>query len=97
MEIDPTTMGTVALIATFLVPLVSLIKKPTWSRQAKYALGLAAALLSTIIGAVINGDIGSVSEFVAYLSTGLASAQTVYNLYFVDTDVNESLEQRDLF
>lgn len=84
-------VGTAAILAIMLMPLVSLLKKPTWSRQAKYLLGMAAALVCAIAGAFVDGHVKSAGEFVAYLGVSLATSQTIYNLYFKDTEVQQEL------
>jgi hypothetical protein len=90
---DGAALGTAALLSVFLMPIVSLIKKPTWRHEAKYLLGMAAALLAAIVGAFVDGSVKSVAEFVPYFGTALASAQTLYNLYFGNTEANKKLEE----
>lgn len=90
---DGAGLGTSTALAMFLVPLVSFIKKPTWSRQAKYLLGMVAALVCAVVGALVDGDVKSVGEAVAYFSTALATSTTLYTLYFKDTDLEVKLEE----
>lgn len=89
--VDPAGLGTAAIIATFLVPMLSFIKKPEWSHQAKYLLGMVGALVAASVGAVVDGDVTNVAEFVPYFGTAFASAQTLYNLYFTNTKTEEKL------
>lgn len=84
-------LGTSAVLALFLVPIVSMIKRPTWSKQAKYLLGMLASLICAAVGALIDGDVKSVSEFVAYAATALAVSQTIYTMYFENSDLEERL------
>lgn len=89
---DGAGLGTATSLAVFLVPVVSMIKKPTWSRQAKYLVGMLAALLCAVVGSLVDGEVKSLSEGVAYFGTALAASQTLYNLYFKDTELETKLE-----
>ena len=89
--VDPAGLGSAALVATFLVPLVSLIKQPNWRHEAKYLLGLFAALIAAFAGALIDGNITNVSEVIAYFGTAFASAQSLYNLHFTKTNLEAKL------
>ena len=89
---DGAALGTSAALALFFVPIVSFIKKPTWSHQAKYLLGMVAALICAVVGAFSDGDVKNVGDFMAYFGTAVTSSQVLYNLYFKDTDLNASLE-----
>lgn len=91
---DSTALGTAAVIAAVLVPLVSLIKKPSWSTEAKHMLGLGSALVAAIAGAVVDGHVNSVNELIPYLTTAFTTAQTLYVLYFSKTDLNTKLENK---
>lgn len=86
-------LGTAAALAVFLMPLVSFVKKPNWSRQTKYLLGMAVALVCAAVGAVVDGNVKTWSEGVAYFTVALATSQTLYNLYFKDTDLETRLEE----
>lgn len=88
---DGEALGVSTALAAFLVPMVSLIKRPYWPRQAKYALGMAAAFVCAIAGALVDGNVKTPSEFGAYAATALATSQTIYALYFADTALEERL------
>lgn len=90
-EVGTGEFGTAAVIAAFLVPLVSLIRKNSWSRQTTYLVGMAAALVSAFAGALVDGNISSGQEFVATFAVSLATSQTLYNLYFKNTELNATL------
>jgi hypothetical protein len=91
---DATALGTAAAIAMILVPVVSLIKRPTWSPQAKYLLGMAAAFVAAVAGAFVDGNFSNVQDFAAYFGTALASSQTLYTLHFENSKLEA--EVRDL-
>lgn len=92
--IDAGSLGTSAVIATALIPVVSLIKNPTWGRQAKYALGMVAAVVAALLGAVIDGGLdGGWQAIGVRIATALATSSTIYNLYFENTNLNDRLEQ----
>jgi hypothetical protein len=93
---DSGGLGTAAMLAVFLMPVVSLIKKPTWSRQVKYLVGMVAALICALAGTVIDGNVKSWGEFLAYFSVSLATSQTLYQMYFKDTEIEEKLENTEL-
>lgn len=92
--IDPGALGAAAVVAAFLVPVVSLIKRPTWSDKTKYALGMVAALVSAIVGAVIDGNVKNLAEGLAYFGTALATSNALYTLFFRDTAINQALGER---
>ena len=91
---DGSGLGTAAALAVILMPVVSLIKRPSWPDQAKYLLGMAAALICAIAGALVDGQVKSPSEFVAYLGVSLATSQTLYTMYFKDTDMQKNLAEK---
>lgn len=90
MEIE--ALGSAVFVATLLVPFVSLIKKDSWSTQARQAVALGAALVAAIVGAFVDGNVDSVSEFVAYLGTARIVAETLYVQVFGGTALNRKLE-----
>lgn len=93
-NIDAGNLGTSAVIATALIPIVSLVKNPSWGRKAKYTLGMVAAFIAAVLGAVVDGGLeGGWQEIVARLAASLATASTIYNLYFENTTLNDKLEQ----
>lgn len=89
---DTQALGTAAAIALVLVPLLSLIKRDSWSTQIRQTVALAAALVAAIGGALIDGNISNVGEFVAYLGTARLVAETLYTQYFGGTTLNARLE-----
>lgn len=89
---DTQSLGTAAAIAMVLVPIISLIKRDTWSTQVRQIVALAAALVAAIGGALVDGNISNVGEFVAYLGTARLVAETLYTQYFGDTPLNARLE-----
>lgn len=88
---DGNALGTAAVVAAFLMPIISLIKKPTWSIEAKHILGMAAALIAAVVGAVVDGHVNTVQEFIPLFGTSFVSAQTLYTLYFSKTQMNATL------
>lgn len=86
-----TGAGTAALLAVFLVPFVSLIKRPTWGTKANYAVAMAAALVCAIAGAAVDGQVTSWSTLIANLGVALGTSQTIYMLYFADTNAETVL------
>lgn len=90
MELE--AMGTATAIAVILVPFVSLIKRDTWSDKAKQALGLGAAFVAAIIGAVVDGNVNNLGEFIAYLGVARLVAETLYTQHFSGTALNSRLE-----
>lgn len=93
---DAGGLGTAALVATLLLPLVSLIKQPTWSANAKQALGLAAALVAAVIGALVDGNVNTWQEGIALLGTARLVADTVYAQFFRETQFNETLTEKSI-
>lgn len=91
---DGNALGISALAAMFLMPLVSLIKKPSWSTQAKQLLGLSAAFVAAMAGAVVSGDLTTSNweAIIAYIATARMTAETLYTQYFGNTEVNAKLE-----
>lgn len=88
---DSAGFGTTAIIAAALVPLVSYIKRPTWDSKTNYGVGMAAAMIAAIIGALVDGNVTNVGQALVLIATALGTSQTVYTLYFRDTAVNEKL------
>jgi hypothetical protein len=84
-------VGTTALLASVLVPLVSYIKKPTWSDRAKYAIGMVAAVVAAVVGAFADADVNSWQEVLTLVLVALGTSQTIYNMYFRDTSINTKL------
>lgn len=91
--VDPTALGSAALVATFLVPLLSFIKRPSWSSEAKQALALAGALVAALVGAVVDGSINNATELIAYFGTASVTAQTLYGMYFKKTALEKKLAE----
>lgn len=89
---DGNSLGTAAIVAVFLVPIVSLIKRPTWRLEAKHLLGLGAALVAAIVGALVDGHVNTLQEFIPLVGTAFMTSQSLYALYFNDTKLNEKLE-----
>lgn len=89
---DASGLGTSAALAVFLVPLVSFVKKPTWSYRVNYLIGMVVALVCAIVGALADGHVNNLSSAVAYFGTALATSQTIYSLYFKDTNLETKLE-----
>lgn len=83
--------GTTALIAVGLVPLVSLIKRPSWSARVNYAVGMVASIIAATVGTVLDSSNLTARDWVTNIFVGLGSAQTVYMLYFRETGVNDDL------
>lgn len=88
---DYTALGTTGIIAIMMIPLVSIIKRPSWGTKINYLIGMGAALVAALIGGVVDGKIKKPSEALAYIGTAYASSQMVYNLVFKDTQVNADL------
>ncbi len=89
---DGNSLGVAAIVAVFLVPVISLIKRPTWSVEAKHLLGMVAAIIAASVGALVDGHVNTIQEFIPYVGTAFTTAQTLYTLYFRDTSVNAKLE-----
>lgn len=91
---DAGELGTTAAIATFLVPFVSLIKRPTWGRKLNTAISMAASMVAAIAGAAIDGKLTGGTELLSQFGVAFATSQVVYQLYFRDSDINEKLESK---
>jgi hypothetical protein len=91
---DQAGLVTATAMALFLVPIVSFIKKPSWSTRAKYLLGMGTALFCAVVGALVDGEVNSTAEAVAYFGTALAASQTLYTLYFADTGLEATLRAK---
>jgi hypothetical protein len=89
---DGAALGTAAVIAAFLMPVISLLKKPTWSTSFSHVVALVAALIAAVAGAYVDGSVHTVGELVPYMGTAFATSQTLYTLYFSKTEVNAKLE-----
>jgi hypothetical protein len=87
-------LGTAALVATFLIPIVSLIKQDTWRPEFRQLLGLAAALVAAIVAGLVDGELklDNWETIFAYFATARVVAETIYTQYFKNTEVNEKLE-----
>lgn len=92
--VDGNSLGTAALVAMFLVPIVSLIKRDNWSDQVKQLLGLGAALVAAVIAGAVDGTLSfdSWESIVAYFGTARLVAETLYSQYFRNTALNTRLE-----
>jgi hypothetical protein len=88
---DGTNLGTSAVIATLLVPVISLVKRPSWNPKAVHALSLVAALLAAVIGTVVDNKPANKAEFIASLGTAFTASQVVYAQFFSGTSMNEKL------
>lgn len=89
---DAQALGTAATIALILVPVISLVKRDSWSTQVRQTVAIAAALVAAIGGAIVDGNISNLGEFVAYLGTARLVAETLYTQYFGGTTLNARLE-----
>jgi hypothetical protein len=90
---DSAALGTTAVIAAVMVPIVSLIKTDKMTSKQRYALGLAASFVAALIGGVVDGHVKDVKGAVAYLGTAVAVAQTVYGLFFKDSGLDQKLTE----
>jgi hypothetical protein len=87
-------LGTAALVATFLIPIVSLIKQDSWRPEARQLLGLVAAFVAAIVAGLVDGDLklDNWEAIFAYFATARVVAETVYAQYFNKTEANAKLE-----
>ena len=83
--------GTVAVIGMILVPIVSLIKQPSWSPKINHMLGIVASIVATVVGTLIDNSGMGWKELLPRFTTAFATSQVIYNLYFGDTKMNETL------
>lgn len=90
---DSAALGTTAVVAAVMVPLVSLIKTDKMTPKQRYALGLAASFVAAVIGGVVDGQVKDIKGAVAYLGTAVAVAQTVYGLFFKDSSLDQKLTE----
>jgi peptidoglycan/LPS O-acetylase OafA/YrhL len=88
---DGSVIGTTAIIASFLVPVVSYLKRKGWTDRQKYLLSLVAAFVAALAGALVDGHVNNWREAVPLVGTALATSQTVYALYFRNTEINQKL------
>jgi hypothetical protein len=88
---DGTALGTAAVVAGLLVPVVSFVKRAQWSSKVNYVIGFVAAFVAAAVGAVVDGNVQNVKEFIPYIGTAFATAQTVYQLYFGGTALDQKL------
>lgn len=91
---DGASVGMTAVIAAALVPLVSLVKRPTWTAKQSYVVGMVAAIIAAVAGALLDGGVKNWQEGLALALTALGTSQSVYVLYFRDTDINETLSNK---
>jgi ABC-type branched-subunit amino acid transport system permease subunit len=91
---DSAAVGMTAVIAAGLVPLVSLIKRPTWTTRQSYLVGMIAAIVAAVLGALLDGNVKTWQEGLTLALTALGTSQSVYMLYFRDTDINETLSKK---
>lgn len=91
---DAGSLGTAALVATFLIPIVSLIKKDTWRDEFKQLIGLAAAFVAAVVAGAIDGQLSfdSWESIFAYFATARVVAETLYTQYFRSSGLNARLE-----
>lgn len=91
---DGNALGTAALVATFLMPIVSLIKKDHWRMEVKQLLGLAAAFVAAVVAGLVDGELSldNWESIIAYFATARVVAETLYTQYFKDTEANAKLE-----
>lgn len=86
-----TAMGTTALVAAALVPVVSLVKRASWSKKQNYLVGMIAAMIAAVVGALADGHVTTWQQALTQVLVGLGTAQTVYTLYFKDTNLDKKL------
>lgn len=84
-------LGTTAVIAMFLVPIVSLVKRPNWSTKVNYVLGMVAALIAAIAGMIVDNHGKTWRELIPQFGVAFSTSQVVYNMYFANTTVNAKL------
>jgi hypothetical protein len=89
--VDGGDLGTTALIAMFLVPVVSAVKRPSWSSKVNFAVSMVAAAIAAVAGIAIDNQGKTFRELVPQFSTAFATTQVVYQLYFGDTSLNAKL------
>jgi hypothetical protein len=90
---DVSALGTSAVLAALLVPAVSLFKRPEWPYQVNYLIGMAVALVCALAGAALDGSL-TPEQIGAGFVTSLATAQTIYALYFSGTGTEEKLANK---
>lgn len=87
---DSSGLGTSAILAIILVPVVSLLKRPGWRSEINYLIGMAAALICALVGGLVSGDL-TTQGMAGYFASALAASQTVYQLYFASSDLEKTL------
>jgi hypothetical protein len=86
-------MNATMLWVGFLVPpIVSFIKNVRWPARAKFLASLVVSFVVTVVTSVIQGEIGSVSDFLQNAAVTWSAAQTWYHLHFGYLDINKTLE-----
>ncbi len=89
--LDGGDLGTTAIIAMVLVPIVSLIKRPSWPSKVNFVLGMVAAAIAAIVGTLIDNQGKSWRELIPQAGVAFTTAQVVYQLYFSGTSLNAKL------
>lgn len=93
MNEDLNGLGVSAIIAIALIPVVSLIKRPEWGSRVNYLIGIIAAAIAAVGGAVVDGGKTTWQEWVVSIFTALGASQTIYMTYFQNTNINDKLAQ----
>lgn len=75
--------------------LVSWMKQSTWPAWKKSVLALLVAISLGALTVLVNGNI-DLKNLALSVTAIFTAATTIYNVYFKTTDMNKSLEQKQV-
>ena len=90
--LDPTTIGTISAIgAAVIPPLVSFLKRQTWSAQVKQLVAALAALIVAGVGIAVTTQDFTTLAITQLAALAYAGSQVVYGVYFRGSAVETRL------
>lgn len=92
---EPVTIS--VLVGAVLPVVVSLLKNVEWSRNWKTLFAVGVSFVAATISALLNGDISGWEEFIANLGVIHASSQVIYQGWFKDSNVDETLTEKKVW
>lgn len=88
---DGGDLGTTAVIATALVPVVSLVKQAHFPDKVNFIIAIVASVIAAAAGTIVDSHPQTWRDVVPRIGTAFTVGQLVYQLYFKNTTINDKL------